>query len=86
MRKDLMPEEIKFHLRDDFGSADEVLHACIRDDDVPQLRQLLRASPAPDINYSHPAFGPPLHFASWCGNLDAVDLLLAAGADALIVS
>ncbi|RYP82415.1 hypothetical protein DL769_001669 [Monosporascus sp. CRB-8-3] len=86
MRKDLMREAMKSRLRDDFGSADEVFHACIRDDDVPQLRQLLRASLAPDINYSHPGFGPPLHFAGWCGNLDAVNLLLAAGADALIVS
>ncbi|KFY68783.1 hypothetical protein V496_00798 [Pseudogymnoascus sp. VKM F-4515 (FW-2607)] len=78
---------LKSQLRHDFGSADEVLHACIRDDDVPRLRQLLQASPAAsDINYSHPGFGPPLHFAAWCGNLDAVDLLLAAGADALIVS
>ncbi|KAL5349116.1 hypothetical protein ACLOAV_005404 [Pseudogymnoascus australis] len=78
---------LKSQLRHDFGSADEVLHACIRDDDVPRLRKLLQASPAAsDINYSHPGFGPPLHFAAWCGNLDAVDLLLAAGADALIVS
>ncbi|RYO92561.1 hypothetical protein DL766_002358 [Monosporascus sp. MC13-8B] len=77
---------IKSRLRNAFGSADEVLHACIRDNDIPQLQQLLRASPAPDINYSHPEFGPPLHFAAWCGNLDAVNLLLAAGADAFIVS
>ncbi|RYP26125.1 hypothetical protein DL767_008165 [Monosporascus sp. MG133] len=86
MRKDLMRRGTKFQLRDDFGSADEVLHACIRDDDVPQLGRLIRASPAPDSNYSHPGFGPPLHFAALCGNLDAVDLLLASGADALIVS
>ncbi|RYP70044.1 hypothetical protein DL771_005735 [Monosporascus sp. 5C6A] len=81
-----MRKAMKFQLRDYFDSEDEVLHACIRDDDVPQLRQLLRRSPAPDVNYSHPEFGPPLHFAAQCGNLDAVDLLLAAGADALIVS
>ncbi|RYP05240.1 hypothetical protein DL764_003947 [Monosporascus ibericus] len=81
-----MQRGMKFRLRDYFDSEDEVLHACIRDDDVPQLRQLLRRSPAPDINYSPVGFGPPLHFAAECGNLDAVDLLLAAGADALIVS
>lgn len=63
-----------------------MLHACIRDGCLQQLRQQLRASPAPNINYSHPGFGPPVHFAAWCGNLDAVELLLAAGADPLLVS
>ncbi|KFY45182.1 hypothetical protein V494_01107 [Pseudogymnoascus sp. VKM F-4513 (FW-928)] len=63
---------------------DEVLHLCIRDDGAPKLRQLLDASPAPDINHSNHEFGPALHFAAWCGDLDAVDILLAAGADASI--
>ncbi|KFY67363.1 hypothetical protein V496_01633 [Pseudogymnoascus sp. VKM F-4515 (FW-2607)] len=65
---------------------DDTLHVCIRDDDIPKLQQLLRASPAPDINLAHydSELGLPLHFAAWCGNLDAVDLLLAAGADASI--
>lgn len=73
-------------LHDYFDTLDEALHACIRDDDIQQLRHLLRASPAPNIDYSHPGFGPPVHFAAWCGNLDAVELLLAAGADPLFVS
>lgn len=73
-------------LRNRFQGADEVLHACIRDGDLGKLQQLLVASPAPDINYNHPGFGPPVHFASWCGNMEAVELLLAAGADPLLVS
>ncbi|KAL6872999.1 ankyrin [Trichoderma novae-zelandiae] len=73
-------------LRNHFQSADEVLHASIRDGDLRQLQQLLAASPAPDINYNHYRFGPPVHFASWCGSLEAVELLLAAGADPLLVS
>ncbi|KFY96880.1 hypothetical protein V498_02391 [Pseudogymnoascus sp. VKM F-4517 (FW-2822)] len=64
----------------------EPLHVCILNDDVPQLQLLLGASPVPDINYSHQKYGPPLHFAIWCDNLDAVDLLLAAGANSHIVS
>ncbi|GJC89958.1 ankyrin-3 [Colletotrichum liriopes] len=81
-----MHEGMKHRLHDYFDTADEALHACIRDGDLQQLRQLLRASPAPDIDYFHPGFGPPVHFAAWCGNLDAVELLLAAGADPLLVS
>jgi ankyrin repeat protein len=74
---------LQAQIRDKFDSG-EILHVCIRDDDVPQLQRLLHASPAPNINYSHPEFGPPIHFAALCGNLDAVDLLLAAGADAFV--
>ncbi|KFY16226.1 hypothetical protein V492_01490 [Pseudogymnoascus sp. VKM F-4246] len=73
--------QAQFH--DEFGSADDVLHACIRDNDVPQLQRLLQASLALD-SYSHREFGPPIHFAALCGNLDAVDVLLAAGADAFV--
>jgi ankyrin repeat protein len=75
---------LKAQFHDKFDSADEILHACIRDDDVPHLQQLLHATPAPDINYSHCEFGPPIYFAALCGNGDAIDLLLAAGADAFV--
>lgn len=75
---------LKAQFHDKFDSADEILYACTRDDDVPQLQQLLHATPAPDINYSHCEFGPPIHFAALCGNGDAIDLLLAAGADAFV--
>ncbi|KAL7911918.1 ankyrin repeat protein [Trichoderma velutinum] len=73
-------------LRYYFDTEDEVLHACIRDNDLQRLQQLLGASPAPNVQYNHVGFGPPVHFASWCGNLEAVELLLAAGADPLLVS
>lgn len=80
----------KRQLHDFFDTADEALHACIRDGDLQQLQQLLNVSPAPDVDvdvdYSHPGYGPPIHFAAWCGNLDAVELLLAAGADPLLIS
>lgn len=59
---------------------------CISDDYILRLRQLLRASLAPDINYNHRAFGSPLHFKAWCGTLDAADLLLTASVDSLAVS
>ncbi|KAL5317168.1 hypothetical protein ACEPPN_014263 [Leptodophora sp. 'Broadleaf-Isolate-01'] len=81
-----MPNSMKSRLQDSFDTADEALHRSIRDGDLPQLQQLLYASPAPDIDYSHPGFGPPVHFAAWCGNLDAVDLLLTAGANPRLVS
>ncbi|KFY67364.1 hypothetical protein V496_01634 [Pseudogymnoascus sp. VKM F-4515 (FW-2607)] len=69
-----------------FDPTHEALHVCILNDDVPQLQLLLGASPVPDINYSHQKYGPPIHFAIWCDNLDAVDLLLAAGANTHLVS
>ena len=74
------------HLHNYFDTADEALHACIRDNDLQQLQQLLHASPTPNVNYFEAGFGPPVHFAAWCGNLDAVELLLAAGANPHLVS
>ncbi|KKP06077.1 hypothetical protein THAR02_01858 [Trichoderma harzianum] len=79
------PLHMRF-LRNHFNSEDEVLHACIRDEDIQRLKQLLSASPAPNVQYNSYGFGPPVHFASWCGNLEAVEMLLAAGADPLLVS
>ncbi|KAM6486056.1 ankyrin repeat protein [Trichoderma sp. SZMC 28011] len=79
------PHHMRF-LRNHFDSEYEVLHACIRDEDLQRLQQLLSASPAPDVQYNSYGFGPPVHFASWCGNLEAVEMLLAAGADPLLVS
>ncbi|KAL2066949.1 hypothetical protein VTL71DRAFT_1373 [Oculimacula yallundae] len=76
----------KHQYRDYFKTADEALHACIRDGNLQQLQQLLSVSPAPDVNYSDLVVGPPIHFAAWCGDLDAVELLLAAGADPLLIS
>ncbi|KAH0526596.1 hypothetical protein TsFJ059_009897 [Trichoderma semiorbis] len=79
------PLHMRF-LRDHFHSEEEVLHACIRDEDLQRLKQLLGASPAPNVQYNSYGFGPPVHFASWCGNLEAVEMLIEAGADPLLVS
>jgi hypothetical protein len=32
-----------------------------------------------------PEFGPRLHLAAWCGEMDAVELLLDAGADPMLI-
>ncbi|KFA70890.1 hypothetical protein S40288_10092 [Stachybotrys chartarum IBT 40288] len=74
-------------LRNQFFCTDDVLHACIRDGNLARLQTLLNAtSPAPDLGYVHADYGPPLHFAVWCGDLDAVELLLAAGADPVAIA
>ncbi|KAI0443452.1 ankyrin [Xylaria telfairii] len=74
-------------LEDEFQTEPEALHAYVRDGDHRRLRELLLdVSSTRDINYSALDFGPPLHFAAYCGDLAAVELLLAAGADSLVVS
>jgi ankyrin repeat protein len=75
------PRSRGFH--DCFKHADEALHACICDDDIQKLQKLLGASPPPDIEYIATGFGPPIHFAASHGNIDAVEMLLDAGADPL---
>ena len=72
---------------DEFDHPEEALHACVRDDNLPRLRELLTAAPAPELlNHQYPALGPPLHYAARLGRAAAVDLLLAAGADPHLVS
>lgn len=57
--------------------------ACIYEEDIPRLRQLLDTGPPPgvpeDLEY-HP-LGSPLHLASALGSLAAVEVILAAGVD-----
>lgn len=81
---------LKPHLRADSESDEEMLHACIRDGDLPKLRQLLEPAHAhahahTHINHLHPFLGSPLHYAARFGDLDAVELLLAAGADLFLI-
>ena len=73
-------------LRDHFQDPTEAAYACIRDGHLSRLQALLSASsPGPIVSHVHPEFGSPLHFAAACGNLDAVELLLAARADPLLI-
>ncbi|CAL3967678.1 unnamed protein product [Diplocarpon coronariae] len=53
---------------------------------MKQLQQPLQWLLVPGIDYNHPGSGPPIHFSAWCGNLNAMELLLAAAADPLLVS
>ncbi|KAG9251954.1 ankyrin repeat-containing domain protein [Emericellopsis atlantica] len=72
-------------------------YACIRDDNLIQLEHLLTASQdvASLLNtVVEPSFdqenaggwGTPLQFAIWMGNLDAVRMLLDAGADSTLAT
>ncbi|KEY65067.1 hypothetical protein S7711_09860 [Stachybotrys chartarum IBT 7711] len=82
MRQDLAEE-----LGGQFLSAADALYACIRDGHLARLQALLHdSSTAPDLGRIHPEYGTPLHFAAWCSDLDAVELLLAAGADPLTIT
>ncbi|KAI9152278.1 Ankyrin-3 [Paramyrothecium foliicola] len=74
-------EQLNRHFQDAFQDPADAIFASIRDKNSDRLQALLHASPAPDLNHAHDMYGPPLHLAAWCGNLDAVELLLAAGAD-----
>ncbi|KAH7303848.1 ankyrin repeat-containing domain protein [Stachybotrys elegans] len=70
-----------------FQDAADAMHACIRDGDLVRLQALLSdSSHALDLSRAHVEYGPPLHFAAWCGDVDAVDLLLDAGADPLLIA
>lgn len=79
-----MYRHLKRRFRADFDSYEELLHACIRDGNIPELRALLLSHHA-RISYIHPGFGAPLHYAATLGDLDAIELLLAAGADLFLV-
>lgn len=82
----MLPNSVD-QLRDHFQHLAEAAHACIRDSSLAQLQVLLSAlPPVVDLGHSHPEFGTPLHFAAACGDLEAVELLLHAGADPLLTS
>lgn len=76
------PLERRF--RQEFDGEDEVLHASIHDGNVPRLRELLQPG-HPSLSYIHPGFGTPLHYAAMIGDMDAIELLLAAGADVFLL-
>ncbi|KAK3177720.1 hypothetical protein K4F52_009524 [Lecanicillium sp. MT-2017a] len=70
-------------MREAFQSPETLLHACVRDNDIARLRQLLPRCRAQDVNYLDSSWGSPLHVAMWCDGSAAVPLLLRAGADPL---
>lgn len=79
-----MYRHLKRRFHADFDTNEEALHACIRDGNVSKLRELLQSTHA-SLSYIHPSFGAPLHYAATLGDLDAIELLLAAGADVFLV-
>lgn len=67
-----------------FKDPEEIMHASIRDNDIPTLRRQIEQPNAREmIDYEYSEFGTPLHVAIWCDNLPAVQILLAAGANIL---
>ncbi|EFY94031.1 ankyrin repeat protein [Metarhizium robertsii] len=74
---------VQQRMREAFGSPNEAIHACIRDNNISQLQQLVISCPSADLEYLNHAWGAPLHVAVWSANLSAVDVLLDAGADVL---
>lgn len=67
-----------------FDTPAEILHAAIRDDDLDRLQHLLLQGHTQDLNRENHAWGTPLHVATWCDNIQAVTLLLHAGANPLV--
>lgn len=73
-------------MQDAFSSPESVLHACVRDNNIPKLRQLTSLCSAQELEYEDPDFGSPLQVAVLCDNLVAVGVLLDAGADPLAIN
>lgn len=72
-------------MQDDFMHPTEMVHACIRDNNIFKLRVLLQSHPLPDFNRLS-NWGTPLHVAVYCNSLVAVEMLLQVGADPIIDS
>lgn len=71
-------------MQNTFNTPAEVLHAAVRDDDLHRLQRLLLRGHTQDLNRENYAWGTPLHVATWCDNIQAIRLLLDAGANPLI--
>lgn len=70
----------------DFDADTEPLHFAIHTNNVTQLSHLLQqTSPPPDLSHQFFHTGTPLHYASEIGDVRAVSILLAAGADPTVL-
>lgn len=78
------PQQARQRMQNTFETPAEVLHATVRDDDLDGLQNLLLQGHVPDLNRENYAWGTPLHVATWCDNIQAVRILLNAGANPLI--
>lgn len=78
------PQQARQRMQNTFDTPAEVLHAAVRDDDLDRLQRLLVQGHIPDLNRENYAWGTPLHVATWCDNIQAVRILLNAGANPLV--
>lgn len=78
------PQEARQRMQNTFDTPAEVLHTAVRDDDLDRLQRLLVQGHIQDLNRVNHAWGTPLHVATWCGHIQAVRLLLHAGANPLM--
>ncbi|KAF3023521.1 hypothetical protein E8E14_008081 [Neopestalotiopsis sp. 37M] len=78
-------QQARENMQNTFRNPSEALHAAVRDSDRSELHMLLSGQDAQSLlKHSNYAWGTPLHVAVWCSDLEALQLLLAAGADALL--
>lgn len=66
-----------------FEHPDVALHASLCSNDASHMRKRLANASPHTLNYLNDKWGSPLHVAIRYDNIDAVDLLLRAGADAV---
>lgn len=78
------PQQARQRMQNNFDTPAEILHAAVRDDDLDRLQRLLVQGHIQNLNRENYAWGTPLHIATWCDNIQAVRLLLHAGANPLI--
>ncbi|OAQ65122.1 ankyrin [Pochonia chlamydosporia 170] len=85
-----LPQGMNIHqwrrMRNSFGSPESALHACVRDDHILELRRLSSRCSAQELEYEAEGFGTPLQVAVLCDNMAAIEVLLHAGADPLVVN
>ncbi|KAI4600386.1 hypothetical protein KJ359_000740 [Pestalotiopsis sp. 9143b] len=85
MKSAWSPKQVLEEMQNTFGKSSEILHAAARDGDLDRLRLLLRKEDIQSlVRHTNYAWGTPLHVAVSCIDVQALRLLLSAGADALL--